>query len=185
MCAPLPSSSAGDQGHASIQSTHSWLSYQPVNCLDVFSSAARTTKSIAAGFISKPVSKGSLSDRVEPDEFSVRWSVIAARDAGAVGRDCLARSRRIGRSGAPGLIAVVSRPLARSRRLSGASAAPLDDGSAAGELAVAVVGRAIPLRRGREVELSRRPSRRESAIRTGSGCHPCLQCAGDVVRSAR
>jgi len=129
--------------------------------------------------------QGALSDRVEPDEFSVRWWVIAARDAGVVGRDCVARSPRIGRSGAPGLIAAVWRPPAQGRRLSGASAAPLDDGSAAGELAVAMVGRSIPLRRGRGVELSRRPSRQEWAMQTGSGCHPCLQRAGDVARSAR
>ena len=105
--------------------------------------------------------RAAVSDRVEPDEFSVRWSVIAARDAGAVGRDCVGWSRRIGRSGVPGLIAVVWRPHARGRRLSGASTAPLDDGSAAGELAVALVGRAIPLCRRRRVELSRRPSRKE------------------------
>ena len=55
MRATLSSSSTGDQGNASIQCTHRRLSYQPGNRLDAFSFAARTTKSIAAGFISMPI----------------------------------------------------------------------------------------------------------------------------------
>jgi hypothetical protein len=129
--------------------------------------ASRLTR--GAGEIASPLRcRDALSDPVEPDEFSARLSAVAAPNAVAVRRHCVDRGRRVGRFGAPGLIAVVSRPHVRSRGLSGAWAARLDDGSAAGELTVAAGGRLILLRLECGVALSPRPR-----LGAGPGCPPC------------